>query len=311
MEKNSITYLFEDVNLYEPKEFSFYTKVDEMYSKIENRDVEALFSYLGLVGNGNLITDCLWCEGHFPFTFTINCKSFDKDIYSLEVGKNASGGKEYINFQNPNYVVNSVFTKSIKNQLITIDYYFSCTNNSNAHHYSMKLVVLFDNDKVTVIKVGQFPENSSLGHFTSEDYKKELRKINDSYVDYKNSEKSYRHGLYAGAYDYLRRVYEKMIEYYLKHEKINIQKTWNAKDKINAIKHCFNKKIQEFLYPCYSALSIGVHSMPEEECKENYSELKAIIDIQLQFIKSEEELDSQINKSKSALEKLNNKYSKN
>lgn len=310
MDKNSITYLFEDVNLYETKTFKFFTKVDNLCSKIENKDLESFFNYLGLVDDENLITDCLWCEGHFPFTFDIRVMKLDNQIFSLEIGKNSAGKSEYLDFSEPKYISNSISSKTIKEQMITIDYYFSCTNNKDAHHYFMKLAVAFGKENVDVTKIGQFPENSSLGHFMSEDYKKELRKLNDSYIDYKNSEKSYRHGLYVGAYDYLRRVYEKMIDYYLKKCSIVVEDNWGAKEKIKSIKHCFDKRIQEFLYPFYSALSAGVHIMSEEECKENYNELKAIIDIQLQFIKSEEELDSQIDKSKSVLETLNKKYSK-
>lgn len=310
MNKNSITHLFEDVNLYEQKEFNFYSKIDDTYSKVENRDFLKLFDFLGLVGDSKLITDCIWCEGHFPFSYSTRVMEHDSEIYSLDIGKIDSGHSIFINFSDPKYVNCKIVTNTIRTQLFTIEYYFKCTNNTDYHNYYMSVAVLIDKEKVVVIKIGQFPENSSLGHFSAEDYKKELRKINDSYVDYKNSEKSFRHGLYAGAYDYLRRVFEKIINYYLEKNNIKLEKSWGAKEKIATVRSCFDKRIQNFLYPLYSALSIGVHSMPEEECKENYNELKAIIDIQLQFIKSEEELDSQIKNSRNILETLNNKYSK-
>lgn len=174
----------------------------------------------------------------------------------------------------------------------------------------MKIAILFDKNSAYITKIGQFPENSSLGHFVSEEYKKELRKINDAYIDYKNSEKSFRHGLYVGAYDYLRRVYEKMINYYLDKNNVVLEANASAEKKIKSIKTSFDKRIQDFLYPIYSALSAGVHVMTEDECKENYSELKALIDIQLQFIKSESELTQQIDRSKAALDNLNKKYKK-
>ena len=310
MNKNSITYLFEDVNLYENKTFTLYTKQNENYSIIEDGNLESFLDYIGLCNRSNLITDCIWCEGHFPFSFTIRVMDYDDQIYTVDLGKNSSGNQELLCFDNPHYIRNPILTKSIETKLITIDYYFSCTNKKEIHHYFMKLAVLFDKEKVIVTKIGQFPENTSIGHFTSEDYKKVLRKLNDSYIDYKNSEKSYKHGLYVGAYDYLRRVYEKMIEYYLSKCGVALKENSTNQEKIKAIKHCFDKRIQHFLYPFYSALSAGVHVMPEEECKENYNELKAIIDIQLQFIKSEEELNSQINKSQITLENLNKKYSK-
>ena len=50
--------------------------------------------------------------------------------------------------------------------------------------------------------------------------------------------------------------------------------------------------------------------MPEEECKEHYEDLKAVIDIQLQKIISESDRDNQIDKSKKALDSLSKKYGK-
>ena len=306
--KNSITHLFEDVNLYEPKELQFYSKIDEKYSRIKNEDLKNLFDYLGLLEDNKLITDCIWCNGHFPFSFNIQAMNRDREIGSIHIGKSNEGHQLYLEFKNPQYISESIFTDSIATQLITIDYYFSCTNNDEFHNYFMKLAILFSKEKVVVIKIGQFPENSSLGKFNAEEFKSELRKLDDGYIDYKNSEKSFRHGLYVGAYDYLRRVYEKMINYYISKCGVTLSDNCSAKDKIKSIKHCFDKRIQEYLYPFYQALSAGIHVMPEEECKENYAELKAIIDIQLQFIKSEEELNQQISKSKKVLNDLNKKY---
>ena len=309
MDKNSITHLFEDVCLYELKHFNLFDKLDSAYSKIEDEKLTQFLDYLGLLGGHNLITDCIWCEGHFPFTYKFKAMKNDVPIGEIIIGKNAMEIKESINLIDPRPINNKILTNSIPTQTITIDYYFSCTNKKQ-HNYFMKLALLFDIDGVSVIKIGQYPENSSGGHFLSETYKTELRMLNDGYIDYKNSEKSYKRGLYVGAYDYLRRVYEKMIKYYLDKNKITVDKNSHTKDQIALIKHCFDKRIQDYLYLYYEALSCGVHIMPEEECKENYDELKAIIDVQLQFIKSEKELDSQVEKSRSALEKIKNKYHK-
>lgn len=309
MEKNNVTKLFEEVNLYEVKKINLYTKVDETFSRITDEDLTSFLDYLGLIGTNKLITDCVWCEGHFPFSFKHDFKEFDTNIYSICVGKNGNGDRLYLNLDNPSYIRQKIATNTIQTQLFTVDYYFSCTNDTH-HHYFMKLFICLGLDGASIIKIGQFPENSSIGHFVSEEYKKELRKINDSYIDYKNSERSFRHGLYVGAYDYLRRVYEKMIDYYLAKRSVVLDSNSKTQEKIKAIKTCFDNKIQDFLYPLYSALSAGIHKMTEEECKENYNELKTVIDIQLQYIKSETELELQINKSKTALEKLNTKYKK-
>ena len=215
------------------------------------------------------------------------------------------------------FVINNPFgnedilikTNSIINQEFFIDYSFNCTNDSK-HLYKMILAVKIDNEKLRIRKIGQYPENTVLGKYKSADFEKILKRFNDSFVDYQNAEKSNKYNLFAGAYDYLRRVYEKMIKYYLKEDNLEELSFSRAEDKINSVKHHFEPRIQQYLNQLYSALSFGVHTLDEETCKEHYDNLKAIIDVQLQFEKSRDEVNNQLDESRNTLAALTEKYNK-
>ncbi len=320
MNENKLTTLFESVPLYKEEEFMFYEKNNETYSTISKDSIKNIYGYLGLVQGEKLITDCLACGGRFPFNVSIDFKSFsDSSISSIELGKyyDVKSNKErtyYYNFREPMYISNPlIFTETIKKVNFYIDYLFECTNNPD-HIYRMILFACIDNEKIRIKKIGQFPENTILGIFKSKDFEKILKKSYDSFSDYHNAEIAHRYNLYSGAYAYLRRVFEKMINYYLEEKEKEsgnkIGKHLKADEKIKAIKDCFEPSIQQYLYSLYSALSAGIHEMKEEECKEHYFDLKAIIDIQLQFEKSKSEVKNQIKESASTLNILERKYKK-
>ncbi len=312
--KNNITKLFEEVNLYEKIDFDLYTKVDDKYSIISNENLLKIIKYLNVLKEEKLITDCIFCEGRFPFEISFSCKDFDGNSKDLYVGKfELSNGKLndlFIDFNNPIYLEDyKIVNSSIEFQVKYFDYVFRCSN-EHEHIYRMNLVLFIDKGKLSIIKIGQFPESTLLGEYLSDYYKKVLRKFNDSYVDYKNAEKSFKYGLYSGAYGYLRRVFENMINYYLKISNAQLEQNANAKSKLNSVKNYFDDQIQDLLYPLYSALSAGIHTMNESECKENYDHLKTIIDIQLQHVKSKDELNMKLEESAKKLEELQKKYSK-
>lgn len=173
------------------------------------------------------------------------------------------------------------------------------------------MCVAFYEGQVTIQKVGQFPQTTLLAERKSVLYKSVLRRINDSFIDYSNAEKSKANGLVVGAYDYLRRVFENMINYYLKKNNIILSDNPRAKEKIKAVEFEFNSKIRKFLAPLYGALSIGIHELSEEECQKHYEQLKAIIDIQLEYIKENDDMEKQLSESSKALNELNALYGNN
>lgn len=316
MEKNNITRLFEDFSLYEEKTFELYTQYDGDFSNIKYDNLKKLYAFLGLLNRKeNLITDCLECGGRFPFTLELrnSYSSYScRDDLTINVGTtcDAKGYKRslYISFNECVNIENTyILNNSIEDDLLFLDYYFICSNNNN-HMYKMTLMLTKHDNSLSVKKIGQYPDSTILGTFESEKYKNILRRMNDSYISYQNAEKSFKYGLYSGAYTYLRRVFENMIDFYLDKNNIPIQAKANSEDRINAVKPFFDNRIRDFLNPLYSALSKGIHKIKDQECKVYYNELKTIIDIQLQFIKSNDELEQKLDESSKALIELNTKY---
>ena len=56
----------------------------------------------------------------------------------------------------------------------------------------------------------------------------------------------------------------------------------------------------------YDILSVSIHELSEEQSKEYYEYLKAIIDIQLEYIKTEADKDHQSKSLSSVLSKITN-----
>lgn len=294
------------------KEFDFFEQKENGNYIVSEENINKILQYLGLLKSGNLITSCIFCEERFPFT------CYTKMIY--DDGDSARGlliGQRFI----PNSGWHEVYFKindfrkldcyefpqnAICNfSLLYLDYYFLCKN-EKSHTYTMRMLIFLCDGKVNIRKIGQFPENNFLNEKKSSYYSNILRRF-DAYLDYKNAEKSNDYGLSAGAYDYLRRVFEKMIDFYL--PKDFMEKT-RVKDKIGEVKNNFHPEIKCFLKPLYEALSLGIHQLKDAECKEYYEDLKAVIDIQLQYIKEQDEMMKQIKDSSSALATLKEKYNK-
>lgn len=138
--------------------------------------------------------------------------------------------------------------------------------------------------------------------FDFDKYKNFLNKI-DAYEDYKKADLSNADHFYVGAYAYLRRIFEKMIIYYLGDIEL---KDDHMDTKIDAVKDSFDPRVKKMLKNLYGILSISIHELDEEESKEYYTYLKAVIDMQLEYIKSEDEKDKQSKDLEGILSKIAN-----
>ena len=139
----------------------------------------------------------------------------------------------------------------------------------------------------------------SVKGFDFDKYKKQLKRYN-AYEDYKNADLSMANNFHAGAYTYLRRVYEKQLNYYVEKDKLVLDDN-RTETKIKAVKNNFDPRIHEHLGNLYSILSVGIHELDEEESRDYYEYLKAMIDMQLQYEKSKDEEDKQTNTYRTSL----------
>ena len=114
---------------------------------------------------------------------------------------------------------------------------------------------------------------------------------------------------HAGAYTYLRRVYEKQLNYYVEKDKPLLADN-RTETKIKAVKNNFDPRVHEHLGNLYSILSVGIHELDEEESKDYYEYLKAMIDMQLQYEKSKDEEDKQTKSLNTRISNIVNKLKK-
>lgn len=301
--------VFNNESLYSKREFKLFTLDEDKYSY----DIEAakeLFKYIG-INNDKIVTLCNKCNKEFPFDIGKKLLGFFDDINHttsyMSVTKdfsNALGGRIDIK---DGHIYGTIppYLKTFLNEYRKwyIEYQLTCTNNSS-HKYLMIISIEQRLDTFIVKKIGQDPSMLSVHGFDFEKYKEQLSKIN-AYDDYKKADLSNTEHFYVGAYAYLRRIFEKMLNNYIEENNITL-KDDHVETKIKAVKDCFDSRIKDLLKNLYSILSKSIHELDEEQSKEYYQYLKAIIDIQLEFEYTENEKNKQSKQLNAILNKIIN-----
>lgn len=152
----------------------------------------------------------------------------------------------------------------------------SCSDNP-AHIYSLTMNIVGNR----LIKTGQYPSIANLEKHDIDKYKKLLKS------DYSNLNRAiglHSHGVGAGSYVYLRRIFENLIEE--KHKECLQESDWDndtysrsrMADKIKMLEHKLPKLFKE-APALYGVLSKGVHELSEDECREYFPVLKYAIEL--------------------------------
>lgn len=311
MFEKGIEFLFNDVSLYSKESFNVFELINDKYEYNQNELFRFLY-YIGVTQN-KLITYCHKCKKEFPFEMKMNLFEIIKnrrDEKIMEISKTIGTIpiEGYIDMTNgellgaqPPYEKEKLYNEKIW----YIEYYFTCTNDEN-HKYMMMISVELKDGKFIVRKIGQNPSILTIKGFDFDRYKSFLNKIN-AYEDYKKAELCNSEHFYVGAYAYLRRIFEKMILFYLEDSELNDN---HMDTKIEAVKDKFDPRIKRLLTNLYGILSISIHELDEEQSKDYYEDLKAVIDMQLEYIKTEEDKDKQSKKLESTLNRIANMVKK-
>lgn len=307
MFEQGIDYLFNEVSLYAKENFDVFELKNSKY-EYNKKELFRFLYYIG-ISQEKLITYCHKCKKEFPFDIQRKLFEFDRDItggqvYIQVTQKSGETGVGRIYIWDGDFCgLQPPYDKEdlINNKIWYIEYYFTCTNN-NRHKYMMMISIELKNGKFIVRKIGQNPSMLTVKGFDFDKYKTFLNKIN-AYEDYKKADLCNSDHFYVGAYAYLRRIFEKMISFYLGDTKLQDD---HMNTKIDAVKGKFDPRIQKLLKNLYGILSISIHELDEEQSKEYYSYLKAVIDMQLEYIKSEDEKDKQSKDLEGILNKIAN-----
>lgn len=307
MFEQGIDYLFNEVSLYTKEVFNVFELKNEKYEY--NKDKFFRFLYYIGIAQEKLVTCCHKCKKEFPFDIEIELFEFTQETrdcmpymtIAKQVGQyypphiDMSNGQ--LLGQQPPYE-----KETLNNGKIWyIEYYFTYTNNSS-HKYMMMISIELKDGKFIVRKIGQNPSMLTVKGFDFDQYKSFLNKIN-AYDDYKKADLCNSEHFYVGAYAYLRRILEKMIKYYLGDREL---KDNHMDKKIDAVRDYFDPRVNKMLKNLYGILSISIHELDEEQSKEYYTYLKAVIDMQLEYVKSEDEKDKQSKNLEGILNKIAN-----
>ncbi len=309
MEKN-IDYLFNDVPLYAKEEFKVFELKEGVY-ELNETEMSNFVKYIGLNKN-KIVTYCHKCKKEFPFNIEKSCGKLEHDInftYYMSITKTPKGSMTppipgriemssgFLHGMQPPYNKEML----LNNIIWYIEYYCECTNN-DAHRYLMMISIELKDGKFIVRKIGQNPSMITIKGFDFDKYKKILERLN-AYEDYKKADLSNADQFYVGAYAYLRRIFEKMINFYLGSKKIEDE---HMDKKIEAVKEEFDPRVRKLLKNLYGILSISIHELDEEQSKEYYGYLKAVIDMQLEYMNTEEEKSKQSKELESVISKITN-----
>jgi hypothetical protein len=153
---------------------------------------------------------------------------------------------------------------------------FSCQRNNN-HIYSFSFRIA----DYEITKVGQYPSIASIESFSIQKYQKVL---SDDYRDFSKAIGLYSHGIGAGSFVYLRRIFENLIEE--KRREASQGTNWNEdafkESRMDEKIKLLDDKLPSILVGnrnLYGILSKGIHELSEDECQSLFPDVKLAIEL--------------------------------
>ncbi|TFE02875.1 short-chain dehydrogenase [Jeotgalibacillus salarius] len=154
---------------------------------------------------------------------------------------------------------------------------YKCSRNET-HSYSFS----YRFQDLELTKIGQFPSIADIATQTIQKYRKVLKK---DYNDFSRAIGLYSHGVGAGSFVYLRRIFENLIEE-TKEKFSSTQSDWNddkyQKSRMDEKIDILKSDLPEFLVKnriLYGILSKGIHELSEEKCIELFPHVKLAIEL--------------------------------
>lgn len=259
--------------------------------------------------DGTLDTYCVQCERGSTFQRVVTDVSFsgpNSNLFNVRgpdaivTNLRTEGTKFY---GNPKRVplqkglVESLEDHAFRESVFIVD--FACTRN-DAH----QLAFFFSIIGRTIEKVGQVPSLADLQDFTVRKYKPVLG--NEKYRELTKGIGLFAHGIGIGSFVYLRRIFEDLIE--RAHLVAQTDAGWDEgayqqarmDDKIKLLR----LHLPDFLYnnrAIYSILSVGIHSLSEDDCKKHFPIVKVGIELILDELLADHERKLKIEAATKAL----------
>ena len=233
------------------KKFAIETPLYEIFSLKslqESEDVNELYNYIQALKHPNLPIDIFCMECQRESTFRQSNKFV---LYINQHGYDSAGDNE-------------IFMVEL-----------SCTR-EHSHH----LYFIFRVFNETILKIGQHQSIADINIEFIKKYKRVLSK--DRFNEFSKAIGLVTHGIGIGSFVYLRRIFEGLI--YDAYDKIKEQitlgdfKSKRMEEKIEILK----EHLPDFLVEnrnLYSILSIGIHSLTENDCLKYFQTVKIGIEL--------------------------------
>lgn len=144
-----------------------------------------------------------------------------------------------------------------------------------------RMVFCFRVYQGNISKIGQDP---SLADLAAGDLKKYRKILGDKYPEFSRAIGLFANGIGIGAFTYLRRIFEDLLEQ--AHQKAAKQNGWDERvyknsrwdEKIDLL----SSELPDFLVQnkrLYSILSLGIHELDEDTCKQNFPLVRTSIEL--------------------------------
>lgn len=175
----------------------------------------------------------------------------------------------------------------------------------------MQFSVYITRDKL--FKIGQYPSIADISMPDLRKYREVLSK--DKYKELNRGVGLITHGVGVGAFVYLRRIFEELIEE--SHKKLSTSVGWDEEvfqrsrmdEKIELLKTSLPSFLVESK-KLYSILSKGIHELTEDECLEYFPTVKLGVELILDEKLEEKRRHDKIEQARKSISKIHSDLAK-
>jgi len=271
-----------------PEEFFLKTPIYKGFKldKFAGKDVLDIEYY-----QGKLDAYCIDCKRHSIF----------KSIAKLPQQEIDPHGRAYFPYEDVEHLLaDKGEDYALRNRTFSVE--FICSRDT-----SHSMVFYFRVYNLSITKIGQYP---SIADFDEEKIRKYRKALgNGKHKEFKKAVGLYAHGIGIGAFVYLRRIFEDLIEQ--AHIKAAEDPNWNEEsylsirmdEKITLLRGFLPSLLFENK-DIYSILSKGIHTLTEDKCLLCFDTIKNGIELILDEKIAQEQRRKKIEETKIAISKL-------
>lgn len=162
----------------------------------------------------------------------------------------------------------------------------SCSHDNTKYSFFYKFIR--KDSKLVIKKIGQIPELYEIENFEKYGFKKQLEKIKID-KDFFDLHVMLSYGYAVDTLLYIRRIIEKMVNYYLSDDEIKGNR-FEDRVKIAQEKSSFvDPDIEEVLKLVFKLSSDGIHSLSNKDCEKYLGPLYNFVVIQLDYMKEQDD----------------------